>query len=98
MTTPPEVSVLVEADIIINGERQKTYGPPYESFARIGRLWKPILGVGEISAEQVALCLIQLKVSRAVGGLEHSGVITRDTLVDIAGYAGCIELFGGRDG
>lgn len=82
-------SVLQEAERIINGQRREDYGGALESFDRIGRLWAVVLGV-EVSAEQVALCLIQLKVARAMQGIS-AGKLHRDSIVDIAGYAGCLE-------
>ena len=45
-----------------------------------------VLGI-DISPEQVALCMIQLKVARAKNGGFH-----RDSFVDIAGYARCVEM------
>lgn len=90
-TTAVRQSVLEEAEAIINGERRDDYGGPLESFTRIARLWEPILGV-EISPYDVALCLIQLKVARAVNGMQ------RDSIVDIAGYAGCVELMKREEG
>ncbi len=81
-----EMTLLEEAQSIIKGERQESYGKALESFTRIGKLWGDLLGI-EISPEMVALCLIQLKVSRAVSSPLH-----RDSWVDIAGYAGCWEL------
>jgi hypothetical protein len=78
-------SILQEADSIINGDRQKEYGSPLQSFTRIAALWSPVLGV-EVTAEQVALCMIGVKVSRYMNGQQ------RDSIVDIAGYAGCLEL------
>jgi hypothetical protein len=94
MTKPSEAnapteSVLLEAERIINGQRRDDYGGALESFTRIAELWQPLLGV-EVSAEQVALCLIQLKVARALNGLK-SRTLHRDSVVDIAGYAGCLE-------
>ena len=87
-----EMTLLEEAQSIIKGARQESYGRALESFTRIGKLWEQVLGV-EISPEQVALCLVQLKVSRAVSSPTH-----RDSWVDIAGYAGCWELIQiGRD-
>ena len=77
-------SVLQEAERIINGERRESYGGALESFDRIAKLWEPVLGTS-ITAEQVALCLIELKVARYINGQQ------RDSLVDICGYAGCIE-------
>jgi hypothetical protein len=77
-------SVLSEAERIINGSRRQDYGDTYDSFDLIGRLWGDVLGV-EVTAEQVALCMIQLKVARWINGQQ------RDSVVDIAGYAGCID-------
>ena len=79
-----EESVLQEAERIINGERRESYGGALESFDRIAKLWEPLLGVS-VSAETVALCMIQLKVARYLNGQQ------RDSIVDIAGYAGCLE-------
>ena len=84
MGTDP--TLLQEADSIIKGERQESYGKAFESFTRIGKLWEQVLGI-PVSPEQVALCLVQLKVSRAVSSPMH-----RDSWLDIAGYAGCWEL------
>ena len=80
-----ESTVCEEAQAIIHGPRRDDYGSPLESFDRIARLWAPLLGVA-VTAEQVALCLIQLKVARALNGYQ------RDSFVDIAGYAGCLDL------
>ena len=52
-----------------------------ESFENIAALWAPILG-REVSAVEVALCMIQLKVARALNGPEK-----RDSWVDMCGYA-----------
>lgn len=79
-------SVLAEADDIINGQRQNDYGSPTDSFTRIGRMWAAILDIEEVSPEKVALMMAALKISRATQGFH------RDSLVDLAGYAGCIEL------
>lgn len=83
-TFPPRESVLEEAERIINGQRRDDYGDVLPSFVQIADLWNPILGV-EITPQQVALCMIQLKIGRYLYG--H----TRDSVVDIAGYAGCLE-------
>jgi len=80
-----EKDVLEEAHSVIHGDRRQDYGSVKESFSLIGRLWSEVLGV-DVAAEQVALCLIQLKVARAVHGWQ------RDSVVDIAGYAGCLGM------
>jgi hypothetical protein len=85
-------AVLAEAQRIIHGPRREAYGSPLESFQRIADLWTLTLCLEvPLTAEQVALCLIQLKVARAVAGHEGAG-IQRDSVVDIAGYSGCLDL------
>jgi hypothetical protein len=65
-TEPP--SILIEADSLINGDRQQDYGPPEVNFIRIAKLWSIILG-HDITWDHVILCLIQLKVARALEGV-----------------------------
>jgi len=76
-------NVLEEANRLIYGDRAATYGPVTVSFERIAKFWAVILET-EVTAEQVGLCMIALKMSRQIS---KAG---RDNIVDIAGYAGCI--------
>jgi hypothetical protein len=62
-------------------ERGRAYGHPRPNHERIAALWAPILGV-EVTPEQVALCMVQVKVSRLVQTPDHA-----DSIDDIAGYA-----------
>jgi len=78
-------SILEEAQRLVLGDRMDGYGDPGENMARVARLWSVVLGV-DVSAEQVALCMVLMKVSRQCNGYK------RDTLVDIAGYALTIGL------
>jgi hypothetical protein len=82
-TCEPE-SIFVEADRIIHGQRRKDYGPVEESFHNIATVWSGILGQF-VTDREVALCMIGLKCCREANN--H----TRDSLVDICGYAGLIE-------
>lgn len=72
---------LRDAEALVNGDRQDTYGTPTESLGRIAGLWSVVLGQ-EIEPAQVALLLASLKVARLSVGLDH-----RDGWVDLAGYA-----------
>jgi hypothetical protein len=83
---PPE-SVCEEANRT-SGTRQSSYGHPVYDFTRTARIWEVILerGAGEISPEQVGLCMIGVKISRQC----HKP--KRDNLVDIAGYAQAVQL------
>lgn len=79
------MNVLEEAQSLVHGKRNQDYGHPNEDFGRTAKMWASILGV-DVSAEQVARCMIALKLSRECH--KH----TRDNLVDIAGYAATIEM------
>ena len=56
-------SVAQEAHRLTEVDRQSTYGHPLDDFSKTARLWEVILGV-DVTPEQVALCLLQVKVSR----------------------------------
>ena len=77
--------MLTEAEAIINGPRQDSYGHAFDSFTLLSKLWEPVLGVS-VTPEQVGLCLVLLKVARSVNDPS-----CRDHLVDIAGFAGCLD-------
>jgi hypothetical protein len=86
MTTTKPLTILDEAAVVVDGDRATLYGHPRVNLTRIARLWSEILN-HPVSAYEVGLCMIALKIARATTG---SGV-TRDTLIDIAGYARCLE-------
>lgn len=73
------MSIATEAEEIINGPRQESYGPVEESFLRIASIWQGILGV-PIKPEQVVLCMIGLKTYREAIKAD------RNNRVDIIGY------------
>jgi Domain of unknown function (DUF6378) len=65
--------------------RERVYGPPAESFAAVAARWSLVLGV-PVTAAQVALCLIDLKLARLTRDPAHL-----DSIVDVAGYAACLR-------
>ena len=77
-------NMLKEAFKIVE-ERGKTYGPMKENMTRTAKLWSVMLGV-EVTAAQVATCLIQLKMARLV---ETPGHV--DSVLDVAGYAAVLR-------
>ncbi len=77
--------ILLKARMIINGERQNQYGDPEDSFAQIARYWTAFLSTKpideSISAHDVAMMLILMKVARCKGQ-EYK----EDNYIDAAGY------------
>ena len=65
--------------------RERSYGPPVESFTTIAARWSLVLGI-DVSPTQVALCLIDLKLARLTRDPSHL-----DSIVDVAGYAACLR-------
>lgn len=92
----PDPTILEEANHLIFGPRNADYGHPADDFTRTGRMWGAIiheLKPGEpVTAEQVGLCMVALKISREVNRPK------RDNLVDIAGYAGTLQMIHDREG
>ena len=78
-------SILDEAKRIVHGERGENYGHPFEDFSRTARIWSAVLGI-EVTPEQVALCMIGLKISREVNRP------LRDNIVDGAGYFETLDM------
>lgn len=76
--------LLTEANEIVNGERAASYGHPYDNFTHTAALWSAYLGF-EITAEQVAVLMMLVKISREKN--KHK----RDNLVDVIGYVLTLE-------
>lgn len=88
--------ILQHAEKLINGDRADIYGPPEQSFGRIADLLNAMGWRFEeeapndihysknrpLNSVDVALGLVQLKVSRTIGATDHE-----DNWVDMAGYA-----------
>ena len=78
-------SILFEAHNLVHGVRGEDYGHPYEDFSRTAKIWSAILGV-DVTPEQVALCMIGVKISRECNKPK------RDNRIDIVGYAETLDM------
>lgn len=76
---PIDPTLAADALTAVTGPRQRDYAHPKINFQRIANLWSIVLDV-DITPEQVALCMIQVKIAREMN--RH----TRDNLVDLIGY------------
>jgi len=65
---------------LVNGDRNADYGDALDNFTETAALWSPILGI-EVTAEQVALCMAQVKIARLIHNTPHD-----DSWVDGVGY------------
>lgn len=87
------MSILKEANTIIYGDREKTYGHPSRNLETIAKMWtaylvasRAITTENNIGAKDVAALMVLLKTARLANNPDH-----RDSLVDICGYAALIE-------
>jgi hypothetical protein len=84
-------SILREAETIIYGDREKTYGHPAKNLKTIASMWNAYLNNTNgkdfaLTAKDVAAMMMLVKVARFANDPNH-----RDNLVDVCGYAALIE-------
>lgn len=84
-------SMLQQAEDLIGGQRQQDYGNKLQNFSQIAMLWQGTLAMKlapgqRITPEDVALCMMQVKIARLAKSPDH-----KDSIVDVAGYAGCYD-------
>lgn len=85
------MTILEEADQIIYGDREQTYGKPSKNLECIAQLWTAYLtnrknSDEELGAVDVAAMMTLLKIARLANSPDH-----RDSLVDAVGYLALIE-------
>jgi hypothetical protein len=77
-------TILQEAEEIIYGDREETYGHPFKNLNCIASMWSAYLsttGRDHVTAHDVCLMMVMLKVARL------GNAFKRDSLVDVCGYA-----------
>ena len=78
-------TILEEAHRLVHSDRGNSYGHPFFDFSRTARIWSAILDI-DVTPEQVALCMVGLKISREVN------MPKRDNRVDGAGYFETLQM------
>ena len=73
----------------VNGDRDRSYGSPEDSFLTIARMWNAYISAKPVAnptltSGDVAAMLSLLKIARIAGG-----VYKADNWIDLAGYAAC---------
>lgn len=83
--TADKENCLQIADRLTSGDRQESYGHPLDDFSRTAKLWSAVLGI-DVTAEQVALCMVCVKISREC----HQP--KADNIIDGCGYFRTLEM------
>lgn len=76
-------SEMLEANYLVNGDRQADYGSPAASYDQIAKIWSGLLGSKlhrDITAREAALMMVALKLQRETQRPK------RDNIVDAHGY------------
>lgn len=88
-------SILEEAQKLVNGSRQETYGSPADNFANIADVTRVLIraryGV-DIPLTADFMALVMAAAVKACRLANPACANHRDTIVDGAGYFGLIEL------
>ena len=83
MVTKPGEDEMMEANGLVNGDRQSAYGPPLESYVAQAKVWSGMMAhklKEDLTAEDVVLLLTAMKLRR------QALVPKRDNIVDGHGY------------
>lgn len=88
--------VLKEADLLVHGDRNKTYGHPLDDYKRVVDIFRAITGI-ELTAEAGALFMLCVKLARLGHNFEQH-LIHRDSIIDAAGYLWCFAQIAEADG
>ena len=83
-------TALDKAKKLVYGDRNESYGHPYEDFNRTAKIWEALLGTS-VTPQQVAMCMVGVKLSR------HVHRPKPDNIVDICGYAECLKRVEDRE-
>lgn len=70
---------------LLTQDRGRIYGSPYTNHKRIAEIWSGILDM-PITAHQVVLCMVGLKIARLVETPSH-----HDSVADAVAYFGFYE-------
>jgi hypothetical protein len=73
------------ADLLVGGDRNADYGHPFHDFSRTAKIWGAILGI-DVTPEQVALCMVGVKISRECNKPKD------DNVIDGCGYFRTLEM------
>lgn len=88
--------ILLDAYALITGPRQAAYAHPIEDYAKVTDIFHALTGI-RLSLEQGILFMVSIKLARLRTNME-GGRTHWDSLVDAAGYLGCLGMVWAADG
>jgi hypothetical protein len=88
--TSKGADVLLEAHNLITGDRHNAYAHPLEDYTQTRDIFEALCGVS-LTVEQAILFMVSVKLSRLRTAMSE-GRWAHDTVVDTAGYIGCLAM------
>ena len=88
--TSKGADVLLEAHNLITGDRHNAYAHPLEDYTQTRDIFEALCGVS-LTVEQAILFMVSVKLSRLRTAMSE-GRWAHDTVVDTAGYIGCLSM------
>lgn len=85
---------LMEAFELITGPRQDAYSHPEDDYSKVVRIFGAITDI-QMTPQEGILFMVSVKMARLMTNLEHDR-FHRDSLVDAAGYLGCLAMVEAR--
>lgn len=94
MTTNPDrlagAELLTEAHDLITRARQDAYSHPTDDYGKVVEIFRALSGV-TLTVEHALLFMVAVKFARLRTNFD-AGRLHRDSLVDAAGYLGCLSM------
>lgn len=87
--------VLLEAHRLITGDRGSDYGHPYDDYAKVADIYRALTGI-ELSVEEAVLFPLAMKLAR-MRTARDADRWHHDSVVDAAGYVGCLAMIHQRE-
>lgn len=85
---------LIEAFELITGPRNDDYSHPEEDYRRVAQIFHALTGVA-LDVDQAIMFMVSVKLARLTHNLDKGGW-HHDSLVDAAGYLGCLAMVQAR--
>lgn len=82
--------ILLEAHRLITGDRHNEYAHPLDDYTQTRDIFYALTGI-HMSVEQAILFMVSVKLSRLRTAISE-GRWAHDTVVDTAGYIGCLSM------
>jgi hypothetical protein len=91
----PGADILMDAYALITGPRQAAYSHPTEDYTKVTDIFHALTGI-RLSLEQGILFMVSIKLARLRTNIDD-GRTHWDSLVDAAGYLGCLGMIWAKE-